>query len=86
MRNATRDLLRVSLTVGAITAVLLAAEFSAPRPGPVRSVAIARADSIVHVRSISVARGAAPAANQPAPDLTLTKPSPKQRTQVAQAS
>jgi len=53
MRNATRDVLRVSLTVGAMVAVLLSAELSKPRVFAPDD-AVLGADAIVHARSILI--------------------------------
>jgi len=86
MRNATRDLLRVSLTVGAVAAVLLCAELSAPSPLPVHDGATARADSVIHARSILIDRGdVRQDSGEPAPAVTLGKPSRKLHSLLALA-
>jgi hypothetical protein len=69
MRNATQQLLRVSLTMGAITAALVCAELSRPRATAPRSVAMERSDPIVRVRSIAV-------------DRVVTEPDAGQRTRI----
>jgi len=78
MQNATRELLRASLTVAALATGLLCAELSTP-PAPAHSGdATAKGDSILRVRSISIDHNATPS-------LSHATPAREQRSVLALA-
>ena len=92
MRSATRDLLRLSLTAGAVAGILLFANFEASRVVAPVDVAMARSDSIRYVRTISVVRKSTgpdfvlPRQLEPEaapPDNSVVAPSAKLRSLVA---